>query len=91
MADTETVTETVEVPAKSADLGKHLGNFLKAAKQAAADGWQAGQDIPVYLSATLSDLIPAAAEISSVVAEAKTDWAGVGLAIGIEIEKAIKG
>jgi hypothetical protein len=58
-------TKTIEVPVAAAtfDLGSHLGKFIAAVKQAVADGWQPGADLPAVISSAVEELVPAVADL----------------------------
>ena len=55
----ETKQVTVTVAKETHELGQGLVKFAAALKQALADGFQAGSDVPVILSSAMMDLIPA--------------------------------
>lgn len=59
----------VEVSKEAHELGEGIQKFVKAARQALADGWQPGQDLPVILSSALSDLAPALQGAEKIAAE----------------------
>jgi hypothetical protein len=49
---------TVQVEPNAYALGQNMVNFIAAVKQALADGWQPGTDLPVILTAILTDIVP---------------------------------
>ena len=49
---------TRNVSKESYELGQGLAAFVGAVKEALADGWQAGTDIPTVISAAVTELIP---------------------------------
>lgn len=50
---------TLEIPDETGELVKGLTKFIGSIKEAMADGWQPGIDIPTIMVAAMSDL-PAA-------------------------------
>ena len=62
---------TVKVPQETYALEQGLVKFVGACKTALADGFQAGQDLPVIISAALADLLPAVAGVSALTEEVK--------------------
>lgn len=64
---------TVKVSKEAYELGEGLKKFVLSIKGALADGWQPGQDIPVVLTAALSDLVPAVQGVEKVKEEVKED------------------
>ena len=64
---------TVKVPKETYALEQGLVAFVGACKQALADGFQVGQDLPVIISAALADLLPAVAGVGALPEEAKGD------------------
>jgi hypothetical protein len=79
----EKVTKSVDVPKNAAAVGDALVQVAKATKQALADGWQPGQDIPAILLGSFQPLTTALAAVGAVPAEAKEDAADVALAFAI--------
>lgn len=53
------VNKTVQVSKEADELGEGLVQFLKDVRKALSDGWQPGADLPVFLQATIADLVPA--------------------------------
>lgn len=49
----------VQVSKESYELGQGFVRFASAIKNALANGWQPSQDIPVLLTAAMTDLVPA--------------------------------
>src|SRR5690242_8750982 len=54
----------VEVSVGAYDLGQNLGKFIASVRQALADGWQPGSDIPALISAAVEDLVPSVSDIA---------------------------
>jgi hypothetical protein len=52
----ELVKKEVEVPKEVSELAEGLGNIAIAALEATKDGFQAGQDVPVIVTASLTEL-----------------------------------
>lgn len=63
----------VSVEAKTYELSQALVKFTGAIKQALADGWQPGSDIPLILSAAFVDLVPVIKDIGAFPDEIKED------------------
>jgi hypothetical protein len=49
---------TSKVSKESYELGQGIVKFASAIKSALSDGWQPGQDIPLILTAAMTDLVP---------------------------------
>lgn len=54
----ETLEVTVKVAKEAHELGEGITAFVRTVRQALADGWQPGQDLPVILISSVADLIP---------------------------------
>jgi hypothetical protein len=80
---------TISVPDAADAFAQKLAAFVGEVKKAVADGWQSGSDIPALLSATLIDLVPAAAAFSAAEADVKKDPWGSALALAIELKKVL--
>lgn len=50
---------SVTVSKETIELMDGLAKFVGAVKTALKDGWQPGSDLPVLLSSTITDLVPA--------------------------------
>lgn len=61
----------LEVAPEMYALGQGLTKFHAAIKQALADGWQAGQDLPVVLASAVGDLAPVLQGVSALKDEEK--------------------
>lgn len=79
----------VEVPKESYELANGLAKILKAAKDAAADGWQSGQDLPVVLLEAFKELPGMISGFSDVGAEFKADKGKLLLALSIALDEVI--
>jgi hypothetical protein len=55
----QTLKVEVTVSKEAYELGQGIAKFHEAIKQALADGWQSGQDIPPIISSAVADLVPA--------------------------------
>lgn len=53
------------------ELAAGLKQFTLDIKRALADGWQPTQDIPAFLAATITDLVPAVQGVDKLGAEEK--------------------
>lgn len=79
------VAVTTEVAKETYELGVGVDKFIGAVKQALADGFQPGQDIPVVLSAAIADLVPAiqgAEKIGSETSDVQAFSNGLYLGLG---------
>lgn len=56
---TEKLDITVQVTKEAHEIGEALKNIAKAVKDAMADGWQAGTDIPAIVVNSLNPLMSA--------------------------------
>jgi len=59
MEGVQTKTVEVVVTKEAYELGQGLAKFVDTVKQAMADGFQAGQDVPPIISSAIADLVPA--------------------------------
>lgn len=80
----ELVEKVVKLPKASADLASALSKIALAAKKSQEDGWQAGQDLPAILSASVVALMPVIAEVLSLPEEAKLSPIGMAEAFAVE-------
>lgn len=84
---------TLEVPVKvtkeAYELGQGLAKFLKATKQALADGWQPGQDLPVLMAAAVTELVPALQGVEQLDDEAKADKQAFTMALVVSLGDAV--
>lgn len=83
-----TKTVSVSVEDKSYDVGQAVVQIVKAAKDALADGFQPGQDIPAILSAAIAQLVKILGDAPAIPAESGDDltafiksWSLAGLDI----------
>lgn len=67
----EKVIKQVEFPKEWSEVGDALVEIAKAVKLAKADGWQAGQDVPVVLLASFQPLAKALDGVMMLEGEAK--------------------
>ena len=70
MESGELKTVEVQVSKEAHELGEGLQKFVSSTRQALADGWQPGQDLPVVLASALEHLIPAIQGAEKIGAEA---------------------
>ena len=73
----------VEIESSGYELTKSLTRLTGAVKQSLADGWQPGTDVPVIISAAISELGALAANIPQLAPDAKDD--AVEFAKGINL------
>ena len=55
----ETVKRELVCAKETVELGEGAAAFIIKLKEALADGWQTGTDLPVAVTAAISDLVPA--------------------------------
>jgi hypothetical protein len=67
----EKIQKTVEVSKEASELLEGLKKFIVAMKDALADGWQVGKDLPVVLTSALGDLAPSLQGVEQIPQEAK--------------------
>ncbi len=77
----------VEVSKEAYELGQGVVAVLKAAKLAAADGWQLGQDLPVIAMAAFGQ-VAALQGVDQIGVEIKEDPAAFAKAISLSIADA---
>jgi len=61
-----TKSVTVECSKETLEALQNSAEFVKATRQALADGWQLGQDLPVLMTAALTQLVPALSALDNV-------------------------
>lgn len=59
----------LECAKETLELCQGLAKFAAAVKQALADGWQPGTDLPALITATVADLVPALQGVDQLPAE----------------------
>lgn len=69
----EKVKLEVEVAKEAYELGEGLSAMVLAVKDALKDGFQAGQDLPVVISAAVTKLVPAVEGLDKLDDEMKED------------------
>lgn len=67
----ETINVELPVAKETYELCQGLDAVVGAVQTALADGWQAGADLPVVITATIANLIPAMQGMEQIPAEAK--------------------
>lgn len=73
----------VEVSEKAHDLGQALVSIVSVSKQALADGFQPGTDLPVVVLAAASQIVKVVEGIQSAGDELKEDQAAFIAALGL--------
>jgi hypothetical protein len=68
-----TIDVSVNVSKESYEHGQGVVGFLMALRQALQDGWQTGQDIPILVTAALTNLVPAMQGADQIALETKED------------------
>lgn len=81
----ETVSITVELPKEAYELGQGVVGIMLAVKDALADGWQPGIDVPVIIVKSLDSLVPALQGVDKLGDEAKENPARFGKALGMSV------
>lgn len=56
----------VECSKEIYELGSGVCKFVAKVKEALADGWKTGEDLPPILAAAMEDLVPAIQGVSSI-------------------------
>lgn len=79
----------VEVSKEAYEVAIGLGQMVAAIKTALADGWQAGTDVPVIVSAAITNLVPAVDGLDKVGAELKEDPEAFVKAVSIGLAEAV--
>lgn len=59
----------LEVSKETMELCQGLAKVVQNVKQALADGWSPGQDLPVILTTVIADLVPALQGVEQIPAE----------------------
>ena len=77
----EKVEVKVELPKETYELCKALGAVAAATKQALADGFQIGTDMPAIITSAVMELVPAIQGVDKLDDEAKADPVGVAQAV----------
>lgn len=70
----------VNVPEHAHKLAQGIADFIVTSKGCLADGFQAGQDLPVVMTAALTTLVPVIGEFSNLSEELKGSKAEFALA-----------
>jgi hypothetical protein len=80
----------VEVAKEMYELGMGLAQVIDAVKQAMADGWQPGQDIPVIVVQAIAIIPPALAGVDQIKNELSEDKGAFISAVALPIADIIK-
>lgn len=67
---------SIEIENSGYKLVKSFAKIGEAVKQALADGWQPGQDLPVIVTAAISELGTMAIAVPQIAPDAKEDLVG---------------
>ena len=78
-----------EVSKETYELGVGLGRVVAKMREALKDGWQTGSDLPVAVSAAITDLVPAVEGIDQIDDEIKEDPAAFSRAIVIPMSDVV--
>jgi len=73
----------VDIPDETGELVKGLTKFIGSIKDALADGWQPGMDLPAIMMAAMSDLPQAIEGWEKLDDEAKANPGAMIAAVGI--------
>jgi hypothetical protein len=79
----------VEVSKEVHELGEALALMVDAVKQAGADGWQPGQDLPALVVQAIAILPPALAGMDQIKSELAEDKAAFIAGVALPIAKII--
>jgi hypothetical protein len=80
----------VEVSKEMYELGMGLAGVVDAVKQATADGWQPGQDLPAIVVAAIAILPPALQGVDQIKGELSEDKGAFISAVALPIADIIK-
>lgn len=80
----------VEVAKEMYELGMGLAQVIDAVKQAMADGWQPGQDIPAIVVQAIAIIPPALAGVDQIKNELSEDKGAFISAVALPIADIIK-
>jgi hypothetical protein len=80
----------VEVSKEMYELGMGLASVVDAVKQATADGWQPGQDLPAIVVAAIAILPPALQGVDQIKSEIAEDKGAFIAAVALPIAEVIK-
>lgn len=83
------VKKEVELPKELAEAAQAVGNLFVVMKKQLADGFQAGQDLPVILTEAMKEAMIAVDGAKKVPVEVKAHPAKVGLVAGVLSEQII--
>jgi hypothetical protein len=86
----ELVKVEVEVPKEAHELAQGIANVVAAVKVALADGWQAGTDLPILMTAALVELVPAVQGVEHLDDEAKAHPAAFSKALALGVADALE-
>ena len=89
MEEVVLIKKEVELPKELFELTDAVGDLFLEMEKALADGFQAGQDIPVLLTAAMSKAMVAADGVKKLPAEVKAKPAKVAVVAGLLGEKVI--
>jgi len=83
-----TIDVQVTVSKETHELGIGMSSFVGSVKQALADGWQPGQDLPVIITSAVTDLVPSIQGVDQMDDEAKENPIAFANAIAVSLSKA---
>ena len=83
------VSVTVEVSKELYELGQGLSKVVASVKQALADGWQPGQDLPTIAMAAYADLVPAVQGLDKAGAELAEDRSAALRAVSLGLSDVV--
>ena len=78
---------TIVVEKEVYEMALNLRDFVGAVKQAMADGWQPGQDLPILLTAALTNLVPALQKINQIAPNLAEDKVAFVKALTLGLEE----
>lgn len=67
----DVVKVELEASKETYELCEGIGAVTKAVKEALADGWQPGTDMPAIITAAITNLVPAMQGVEKIPAEVK--------------------
>lgn len=83
------VKKEIEIPKEAAELAEAIAQAVKAVKDALADGWQVGTDLPALAVQLMAILPPAIAGIDQLPAEFKADKGKMVLAVALAVDSVL--
>jgi hypothetical protein len=84
------VKREIELPKETSEIVDAVGEMFEVVEKTVADGFQAGQDLPVIAVAAMQTVMVAMDGAKAVPAEVKADPAKLAVLSGLLAEKIVK-